>query len=263
MTLYLTLSLASLAVAALTFYSGFGLGTLLMPVFAIFFPVEVAVAATAVVHGANSIFKTIVVGRKADRAVVVRFGLPAIAAAFVGASALAYTADFGHLVEYSLGPHLAVITPVKVVMALLMTVFALFELLPGLRKLTFSGRHLVIGGLLSGFFGGFSGHQGALRSAFLAKAGLSAESFVGTNSVIGFMVDMVRILTYFAAFIAAGTGASMVTDQWPLLMVSALSAFLGVMIGKRFLKKVTMTAIQTLTGFFLLAIALFLGLGII
>jgi hypothetical protein len=89
-------------------------------------------------------------------------------------------------------------------MALLMMVFALFELLPSLRKLTFSNRHLVIGGLLSGFFGGFSGHQGALRSAFL-----------------------------------------------------------GVMIGKRFLKKVTMAAIQTLAGVFLLSISLFLGLGII
>lgn len=263
MTLYLTLSFASLAVAALTFYSGFGLGTLLMPVFAIFFPVEVAVAATAVVHGANSIFKTVVVGRQADRSVVIRFGLPAIVAAFAGATMLAYTADFGRLAEYSVGSHTAVITPVKVVMALLMIVFALFELLPSLRKLTFSNRHLVIGGLLSGFFGGFSGHQGALRAAFLTKTGLSAEGFVGTTSVIGFMVDVVRIFTYFAAFIAAGTGVSAVTEQWPLLMVSALSAFLGVMIGKRFLKKVTMVAIQTLTGVFLLSIAFFLGLGII
>jgi len=48
--------------------------------------------------------------------------------------------------------------------------------------------------LFSGFFGGLSGHQGALRSAFLTKTGVSPQAFVGTNAVIGFMVDMVRMM---------------------------------------------------------------------
>lgn len=66
-----------------TLYSGFGLGTLLMPVMALFFPIEMAVAATAVVHAANNAFKIAVVGKHADRSLVVRFGLPAIFAAFI------------------------------------------------------------------------------------------------------------------------------------------------------------------------------------
>jgi len=37
--------------------SGFGLGTLLLPVFALFFPLPVAIAATALVHLANNFFK--------------------------------------------------------------------------------------------------------------------------------------------------------------------------------------------------------------
>jgi uncharacterized membrane protein YfcA len=45
---------AAMAVSALTLFSGFGTGTLLMPVFAPFFPATVAVASTAVVHAANS-----------------------------------------------------------------------------------------------------------------------------------------------------------------------------------------------------------------
>ncbi len=40
----------------LTFFSGFGLGTILMPVFALFFPVEVAIALTSVVHFSNNLF---------------------------------------------------------------------------------------------------------------------------------------------------------------------------------------------------------------
>ena len=37
-------SIAALFASALTLFSGFGLGTLLMPVVAIFFPVEIAIA---------------------------------------------------------------------------------------------------------------------------------------------------------------------------------------------------------------------------
>ena len=47
----------ALAASCLTFFSGFGLGTILMPVFAIFFPLEIAIALTAVVHFLNNIFR--------------------------------------------------------------------------------------------------------------------------------------------------------------------------------------------------------------
>ena len=52
---YVAVCLAALAASGLTLFSGFGLGTLLMPVFALFFPIEVAVAQTAAVHFANKI----------------------------------------------------------------------------------------------------------------------------------------------------------------------------------------------------------------
>ena len=41
---YIIICLAALIASALTFFSGFGLGTILMPVFAIFFPVEITAA---------------------------------------------------------------------------------------------------------------------------------------------------------------------------------------------------------------------------
>src|SRR3546814_13964685 len=41
---------AAFLASGLTLYSGFGLGTVLLPVFAIFFPAEAALAAVAVVH---------------------------------------------------------------------------------------------------------------------------------------------------------------------------------------------------------------------
>jgi uncharacterized membrane protein YfcA len=70
------LELAIICVAAfgasiLTFFSGFGLGTILTPIFMIFFPVEVAIALTGVVHFFNNIFKLLLVGRNADKFVLI------------------------------------------------------------------------------------------------------------------------------------------------------------------------------------------------
>jgi uncharacterized membrane protein YfcA len=260
---YIVICLSALLVSALTLFSGFGLGTLLMPVFALFFPVEIAVAATAIVHAANNIFKIAMVGKHADRQLVLKFGLPAIAAAFVGAGALIYVSGFGELVSYSIGSRTAVITPVKLTMAVLMMVFALFELLPALRELKFNSRYLFLGGILSGFFGGFSGHQGALRSAFLAKMGISTQAFVGTNAVIGFMVDMARIAIYGVSFYFAGLAAAFGPEQWRLIAAGSGAAFAGVVIGKRFLHKITMATIQKLTGILLLGIAAALGGGLV
>lgn len=260
---FVIVAFAAVVVSGLTLFSGFGLGTLLMPVFALFFPVEVAVAATAVVHGANNIFKIGMVGKHADNTLVFRFGIPAILAAFAGAAALGYVSHFGEVARYSIGSRTAVITPIKLIMGVLMLVFALFEVLPRLRDIKFERNHLVWGGILSGFFGGFSGHQGALRSAFLAKVGVSTEAFVGTNAAIGFMVDMARIATYAVMFFMAKTMSPIGPDQWPLIFTGIVSAFAGVMIGKRFLHTIPMKTIQTLTGILLLGIALALGAGIV
>ncbi len=94
---YIVISAVALLVAALTLFSGFGLGTLLMPVMAIFFPVEIAVAATAIVHLANNIFKGILMGKHADIKVLIRFAIPAVIAAFPGALLLTVLSGMGTL----------------------------------------------------------------------------------------------------------------------------------------------------------------------
>src|SRR3990167_6175455 len=97
------LSLAAFLIAILTFFSGFGLGTILTPLFMIFFPVDLAIALTGVVHFFNNIFKLIIVGRKADKQVLLRFGIPAVIAAFAGAWVLLQISDLQPLFSYSIG----------------------------------------------------------------------------------------------------------------------------------------------------------------
>jgi uncharacterized membrane protein YfcA len=260
---FLVVSLAAFLAAGLTMYSGFGLGTLMLPVFALFFPVEMAVVATALVHGANNVFKVSLLGRHADREVVIKFGLTAIAAAIIGAMALGWFAQSNTSITIELSDEaVSKITPAKLVVGLLMIGFALFELLPRFRKLEFDRRYLPLGGALSGFFGGLSGHQGALRSAFLAKTGLTTERFVGSNAVIGFLVDITRISVYVALFSATG-GNLGDFGGWPLVVSGSLAAFCGVLIGKRYLHKVTMKSVQSLVGILLFGVGLALVAGLL
>lgn len=255
-------ALAAFMSAGLTMYSGFGLGTLMLPVFSLFFPVEIAVVATALVHGANNAFKVSLLGRLAEWGVVLKFGAPAIVAAMIGAAALGRISRFDTGLEYEIAGIGAEISPVKGVIGSLMLAFALFELLPRFREVEFERRYLPLGGALSGFFGGISGHQGALRSAFLAKAGLSTEQFVGSNAVIGFAVDLTRIAVYGFMLSMAGTRFAEF-DAWPMVIMGSVAAFAGVLVGKQFLHKITMRSVQTLVGALLCVVAVGLISGLI
>jgi uncharacterized membrane protein YfcA len=260
---FVIVGLAAFFAAGLTMYSGFGLGTLMLPVFALFFPVEMAVVSTALVHGANNVFKVSLLGRNADRDVVLKFGVTAILAAILGAMTLGWLAESGSSMSVEVNDEVvSEITPAKLLIGILMIGFALFELLPRFRGLQFDRRYLPLGGLLSGFFGGLSGHQGALRSAFLAKTGLSTERFVGSNAVIGFGVDLTRISVYIALFTAAGGNVGEF-GGWPLVVTGSLAAFCGVLAGRKYLHKVTMKSVQTLVGFLLFGVGIALVTGVL
>lgn len=251
---YLVICTVAFVASGLTFFSGFGLGTLLLPAFALFFPVDQAVALTGVVHFLNGLFKLAIVGRRADRKTVVRFGAPAVAASFVGAGVLLWLSGTQPVYAYQVSGRTATVTPVKVVIGLLLVAFALIDVVPRWRDLSFGPRHMPLGGALSGFFGGLSGMQGALRSAFLARAGLSKEAFIGTGVVVGCLIDFARLGVYAAAL--SRVGASL---DYALLTAAVLSAFTGAVLGNRYLKKLTMAGLQKIV-----AVMLFLvGMGLV
>ena len=135
---YVLVSITALLVAVLTFFSGFGLGTLLLPVFAVFFPIEIAIAATAIVHLANNIFKVILVGKHADKKTSIKFAIPAVAGAFIGALLLNLFIDLHPLASYSFLGNVYYITPLKTIIAFLMVIFSIIELIPFLSKFSFN-----------------------------------------------------------------------------------------------------------------------------
>lgn len=260
---YLVVCLVALFVSALTLFSGFGLGTLLMPAFAIFFPVEYAVGATAIVHLANNIFKLGLVGKMADYKVVVKFAVPASIMAIVGALLLNYFTGTEPLADYTLGGKPCTITVVKLVIAFLIAAFAILELHPRFEKLAFHPRYIPLGGLLSGFFGGLSGLQGALRSAFLVRTGLAKEAFVGTSVVSACVVDISRLAVYGVTFFSKHITIFQNQTGIGLVIAATLTAFLGSFIGSRLIRKVTMRTIQMVVGILLLVLSLVLGAGLV
>ncbi|MBN2485719.1 MAG: sulfite exporter TauE/SafE family protein [Bacteroidales bacterium] len=254
----LIIVLAAFGASMLTFFSGFGLGTILAPVFAIFFPVDIAIALTGVVHFANNLFKLALVGKYANKTVLLRFGLPAILASFAGAWLLIRITSMPAVYQYEMGNKLYEITPVKLTIAILLIAFSLLEIVPAFQKVQFSKDKLPLGGLLSGFFGGLSGIQGAIRSAFLIKTGLSKESYIATGVVIACMVDISRLTVYASQFATAR-----LHEYIPLLVSATLSAIAGAIIGKALLRKVTLRSIQLLVAVMLILISSALALGLI
>lgn len=259
---YLVTCIAAFVASGLTLFSGFGLGTLLMPVFALFFPVSVAIAATAVVHLANNLFKLALVGRHADRGVLLRFAVPAALAALAGAGVLTVVAAlpaWGHW-QFAGVEHR--ITPVKAVIGVVIIAFAALELSPAFARLALPPRYLVVGGLLSGFFGGLSGNQGAFRSAFLLKSGLTKEAFIGTGVAAAVIVDLVRLAIYGLAFVTAPT-AVLAGPIAGIAAAATLSAFAGAWLGARLLTKVTLRAIQRVVALFLMLVGCGLASGVL
>lgn len=252
---YIIIGLAALLGSCLTFFSGFGLGTILVPVFALFFPVEISIALTAIVHFLNNLFKLFLVGKQFDRETVIRFGVPSLLASFAGAFLLSFISGVNPLFTYNLNDHIFFITPLKLIIGGILIFFALFDTVPKLAALQFDKKYIIAGGLLSGFFGGLSGNQGALRSAFLVKAGLSKETFIATGVVIAVLVDISRLTVYSGKIVANHE------LNYKLLACSTLCAFAGTYFGSRLIKKITLKSLQYSVGVALIAFGISLSLG--
>jgi len=255
---YLLICTVALLASTLTLFSGFGLGTILLPAFALFFPIEIAIALTAVVHFLNNVFKLALLGKNANGEAVVLFGLPAVIASFAGAKVLLWLGHLQPIYSYEFMGHPKDVTIVKLTVAGLMMVFALWEVLPSLKEVSFDKRFLPLGGILSGFFGGLSGQQGALRSAFLVRTGLLKESFIATGIVIACLVDTSRLFVYSHSILNQDMKSHVL-----ILSAAAGSAFIGALLGNHFMKKATLEAVQVLVAVMLFIIALLLCAGLI
>lgn len=255
---YIFICLVAFIGAALTLFSGFGLGTMLLPVFGLFFPIEIAIVLTSIVHFLNNIFKLSLFGKKANVSVILRFGILALLFSFLGAYTLKSLLNIQPLFQYSIEGKTFEVTVIKLVIGFLLLFFALIDFLPKYKNIEFEQKYLPIGGILSGFFGGISGHQGALRSAFLIRTNLSKEAFVATGVVIACLVDVSRLSVYLPQIIS-----NKVNIDYKLIVLATLSAFSGVYLGNKILQKTTIKTIQNTVAFLLVIYSILLIIGVL
>lgn len=252
----LAIAVVALGASLLTFLSGFGLGTVLMPALACFVAPEAAVALTAVVHLVANLLKVGLIGRAAHRPTLFAFGLPALAGGLMGGWLLQDWARGVEPIVWQLGSWTCWTYPAPLAIGLVMLVMAGVELHPRFAAWRPSSRWLPLGGLVSGLLGGVSGHQGAIRSACLAGlADLTPIAFAATGAVIACAVDLARLGAY-------GTSAwTSATAHIPLLATAVAAALLGTWLGARWIRKVTLPFVRRLVavGVIMVAIRLITG----
>jgi uncharacterized protein len=253
---YVIIPIAALGAAVLTFLSGFGLGTLLMPMFALFFPVPLAIALTAIIHFLNNFFEMAFLYRHVNVKIALAFGLPAAAGAYGGASLLGLLSGVKPFAQYSIWDFHAQVTLVKLVVACLILVFAVFEAVPRLKNVSFGTRYVPLGGIVSGFFGGLSGHQGAPRAAFLIRTGLSKEAYIATGVAAAILIDLSRLSVYVRHFVLAGP-----SGHFLLLTIACAAALVGTAVGSRIIGKVTFRVVRIVVTILLIVVAMGLGAG--
>lgn len=257
---FIVVAVAAFGASALTFFSGFGLGTVLLAVFAVFLSAPAAVASTGAVHLFNNLFKGTLVFRSVHWRTALRFGLPAVPAAIAGALVLD---ELHALAPFRWGAFGHEFLPSAAGMAIgvAMIGFAGLEAMPWFRDLALPARFVPLGGIASGLMGGMTGQQGALRSLFLLRTGLDGPGLVATGTIVAIFVDFARLPMYVAIF--DRDVMDLGGHEGMLIVVGMAAALLGAWFGSRYLKKVTIGVVRVFVAAFMLLIGLGMVFGVV
>jgi uncharacterized membrane protein YfcA len=209
--------LAAFLSAAFTLMTGFGLGTILTPIFLIFYDVKIAILIVAVVHLSNNLLKISLFSRHISIDILKRFGALTLIGAFIGA-----------FLQGKMDS-----SAVKILLGVALIFLGFKEATGFGEKLRLPKKIDFIGGFLSGLLGGFVGNQGAIRSAYLLNYNIPKETFVATAAIIASVVDVTRIPVYIY------NNKNALADNVILLIITTASAFAGTFLGKGLLERIT------------------------
>ena len=163
----------TLIAAALTVPAGFGLATMLTPVVLLWLPPHEAIAVVAIIHGAHNAWKLKVLRSSINIDAVKRYGWALILGAIIGS-----------LLQSKIPSN-----PLLLVVGIALIILPLLSVTEKWTKLRLGETEDRIGGFGSGFFGGLTGHQGALRALFLQKRLPDKLAYAATASILALVVD--------------------------------------------------------------------------
>ena len=211
----LLVAIGSFLAAALTVPAGFGLSTILTPLVLLLMGPHEAVAVVAVVHGAHNAGKFAALRESVDFEAFRRYGVWLVLGAILGAALQN---------EVPQKPLLALIGAFLVSLPLL-------SMSEGWTGYRIPEANDSLGGFGSGFMGGLTGHQGALRAMFLTRRLPDKMAYAATASVLALCVDLSRVPVYLLF------RYDEISQHAALTLVLVISALIGVRVGKAWLER--------------------------
>lgn len=214
--------IASFTAAALTVPAGFGLSTMLTPVVLMLMSPHEAVAVVAVVHGAHNAGKSWSLWENIDFQAFKRYGIWLILGAVMGA------------ILQNQVPQ----KPLLGIIGVFLIILPLLTLSKAWKNYRIPEENDRIGGFGSGFMGGLSGHQGALRAMFLTNKLPDKMAYAATASIFALCVDLSRIPVYL--FFRSEN----ITSNIELTFALVIAALIGVRVGKKWLESIKSESIR-------------------
>jgi uncharacterized membrane protein YfcA len=230
------LTLAGIVAGAIAAISGFGIGSILTPLLALWVGTKLAVALVSIPHFIGTALRFVVIRQHVDRRVLWSFGLTSAAGGLIGAILHIWLRSA--VLGYVLG-------------ALL--VFAGVMGLSGLAsRMNFGRRTAWIAGALSGLFGGMVGNQGGIRTAALLGFNLQRDAFVATATAIALLIDLCRMPVY------ATLQFHSIVAEWRLAALATLGVIAGTLSGKWMLQRIPQNVFRAMVSGIVLALGVWM-----
>ena len=231
--------LTAVLAGAIAGVSGFGLGSLLTPVLMLSMPAAEAVAVLALPHAWVTAVRWLRLRSEIHWPTFRQFG---VASAIGGLAGAALQSQLGS-------------AALTIVLGVLLLVAGTSELLRRPIPLPQTPAWRLIGGMLSGVFGGLVGNQGGIRAAALLGFRLTPSQIVATATASALLVDAARVPIYLAAH------GEVIAARIPLAITIALAATAGTFLGVPLLRRIPTPAYRRMVGGLLLGIGSWLLLG--
>jgi uncharacterized protein len=232
----LLLTLAGIVAGAIAAISGFGIGSILTPLLAMWLGTKLAVALVSIPHFLGTALRFAVIRQHVNRRVLWSFGITSAAGGLLGAMLHIWLRSV--VLGYILG---------------VLLVFAGITGITGLAQRMKFGRTMAwIAGALSGMFGGLVGNQGGIRSAALLGFDLNRDEFVATATAIALLVDVFRMPVY------AITQFGQVAAQWPTILLATVGVIIGTLSGKWMLSRIPQNMFRMMVASIILALGIWM-----
>jgi uncharacterized membrane protein YfcA len=227
----------ALAAGAIAAVSGFGIGSLLTPILMLgSMPTAHAVAVVAIPHALATAIRWLRLRSDVHMPTFRQFGIASAGGGLAGAVLQSRLAS----------------PTLTIVLAVLLMLAGGTELARRPLPLPQTGLWRLLGGILSGLFGGLVGNQGGIRAAALLGFGLRPRELVATATAAALLVDAARVPIYL---LSAGPVIAQNVRAW---IVASIGVTIGTLLGVPILSRIPESTYRRLLG----GLLLLLGIGL-